>query len=228
MSNQDVSNTNDDTIEKDTKIGANEAVNDTDDINVTSKANDSTKEEVGNSKTKRKEAKDEVKKLKAELKNKDEIINDLESKIDTNKEDLDSTKASLQRIMAEFDNYKKRTQKEKDAIYSDAQYDILKAFLPVIDNMERALVNINENENGDTDSIKQGVELVFKNLVDVFKSEGVEEIPALDEEFDPNLHEAVFHIEDEEYGENKVVEVLVKGYKLKDKVLRHSVVKVAN
>lgn len=133
----------------------------------------------------------------------------------------------IQRNAAEFDNYKKRTVKEKEALYTDAFADAVQAFLPVVDNMERALAAITEDSN-EVKTLKEGVDMVFNQLKEVFVKLGVEEIEADGKTFDPNLHNAVMHIEDDSYGENQVAEVFQKGYKLKDKVLRHSMVKVVN
>lgn len=132
----------------------------------------------------------------------------------------------LQRTAAEFDNYKKRTAREKEALYMDATGDVVAAFLPVVDNIERAIQAAN-NDASDT-SLKEGIELVYRQFKDVMKKLNVEPIEAVGKEFDPNLHNAVSHVDDEEYGENVVVEEFQKGYVLKDKVIRHSMVKVAN
>ena len=132
----------------------------------------------------------------------------------------------LQRTAAEFDNYKKRTVKEKDALYSEATSDAIASFLPVVDNIERAVQAA--ETNGDIKSLKDGIELVYRQFKDVMQKLGVEEIKCLGESFDPNLHNAVMHIEDDSCGENVVVDEFQKGYILKDKVIRHSMVKVAN
>lgn len=132
----------------------------------------------------------------------------------------------LQRTAAEFDNYKKRTAREKEALYADATGDVVAAFLPVVDNLERALEAANNTTNAD--SLKEGIELVYRQIQDVLKKLDVEAIEAVGNEFDPNLHNAVSHVEDEEYGDNIVVEEFQKGYVCKDKVIRYSMVKVAN
>jgi molecular chaperone GrpE len=136
----------------------------------------------------------------------------------------------LQRTVAEFDNYKKRTQKEKDNIYNDAVGDVIRTFLPVIDSMEQAVKACSDGSEGeDADKcIRDGVELVKKQLTDVLGKLGVEEIPSEGECFDPELHNAVMHVEDEELQQNVVVEEFQKGYKTKNRVIRHSMVKVAN
>ncbi len=131
------------------------------------------------------------------------------------------------RLFAEFDNYKKRTLKEKDARYADAVIDTVAAFLPVADNLERA--QSVEVEGEEAKKVLEGVSLVMKQFKDTLSKLEVSEIPAVGEEFDPNLHEAIMHIEDENKTENVVVEEFMKGYIYKkDRVVRHSMVKVAN
>lgn len=127
------------------------------------------------------------------------------------------------RLMAEFDNYKKRSAKERENIYLDVRVATVTKFLPVYDNLERAL-------NADTadDAYKKGVEMTFHQLMDVFKKLGVEAIPAEGEKFDPAFHNAVMHVEDENAGENEIVQELQKGFKIGEKVIRFSMVKVAN
>lgn len=132
----------------------------------------------------------------------------------------------LQRTAAEFDNYKKRTAREKEALYSEAVSDAVAAFLPVVDSIERAIQACSK-ESGEQ-SIKEGVELVNRQIKDVMKRLGVEEIKCVGEEFNPELHNAVMHIDDDSYGHNVIVEEFQKGYKFKDRVIRHSMVKVAN
>jgi molecular chaperone GrpE len=132
----------------------------------------------------------------------------------------------LQRTAAEFDNYKKRTAKEMGSVYNDAAVDIVAAFLPVVDNIERAVQA--SSKEADAASLKEGIDLVFRQFKEVMAKLGVEEIKSLGEKFDPNLHNAVMHVEDPEYGESVIVEEFQKGYTLKDKVIRYSMVKVAN
>ena len=127
------------------------------------------------------------------------------------------------RLMAEFDNYKKRSVKERENIYTDVRVDTVTKFLPVYDNLERAL----KAETAD-EAYKKGVELTFSQLMDVFKKLGVEEIESVGKTFDPVYHNAVMHVEDEEKGENEIVEEFQKGFKIGDKVIRFSMVKVAN
>lgn len=128
------------------------------------------------------------------------------------------------RLCAEYDNFKKRTVREKEAIYVDAAADAIKELLPVMDNLKRAIDSISDKES----DIYKGVEMVYKQTEEIFKKLGVCETKAVGEEFNPELHNAVMHIEDENITENTVVEEFQKGYTYKDKVLRYSMVKVAN
>ena len=126
-------------------------------------------------------------------------------------------------LAAEYDNFRKRTQKEKTEIYHTAFADAAKKFLPVYDNLLRAL----QNETAD-EAYKKGVEMTLSQMYQVMEKMGIVEIPALGEQFDPELHNAVLHIEDESIDDNTIVEVFEKGFKMGDRVLRHSIVKVAN
>lgn len=152
----------------------------------------------------------EIDKLKKQLEEKE---NELNGYIDIAK-----------RIKAEFENYKKRTLREKEQLYTDITGEIVSKFLPVIDNLERAAASDSE----DVESMSKGLKMILKQFNDVLSKEGVEEIEAMGKEFDPNLHNAVMHTTDESVDEGVIVEVFQKGYKIKDKVIRHSVVKVAN
>ena len=127
------------------------------------------------------------------------------------------------RTIAEYDNFRKRSQKEKEAIFSDSKTDIIGKLLPVIDNFERAAA-----AETDLESYKKGIEMTVNQLLEVFRGLGVEAYGAKGEEFDPNIHNGVMHIEDEALGENVISDVYMKGYKLGDKVIRHATVIVAN
>lgn len=127
------------------------------------------------------------------------------------------------RLAAEYDNFRRRTQREKESIYADAKADAVKALLPVYDNLERAL----RAETAD-EAYKQGVEMTMTGLRNAFASLGVTEIDAVGQPFDPNVHNAVMHIEDENLGENIVAEVFQAGFMLGDRVIRFAMVKVAN
>jgi len=130
----------------------------------------------------------------------------------------------LQRTLAEFDNFRKRTIREKASIYDDGVKDTVEKLLSVVDNFERALLAAEDKEN----SLYKGIDMMFRQLCDILKDMGVEPIPGVGETFDPNLHHAVAHVQDETLGENLIAEELLKGYKYKDKVLRPSMVKVVN
>jgi len=131
------------------------------------------------------------------------------------------------RLYAEYDNFKKRSQREKDARYADAVADVVTEFLPVADNLERAVAIHVESE--EAKSVLEGVNLVKKQMEETLSKLEVSEIKALGEEFDPNLHNAVMHVEDETAADNVVVEEFMKGYRYKnDRVIRYSMVKVAN
>lgn len=130
------------------------------------------------------------------------------------------------RLFAEFDNFRKRSEAEKSGMFAEGERTVLLKILPLIDNFERALSTIPEDEKGT--AFADGIEKVYRAFTDQLKSLGVTEIEALGKEFDANLHNAVMHIEDEEQGENIIVEEFQKGYMFGDKVLRYSMVKVAN
>ncbi|MDO4516397.1 MAG: nucleotide exchange factor GrpE [Bacillota bacterium] len=127
------------------------------------------------------------------------------------------------RLLAEYDNYRKRSQKEKENAWTSAKADTAKEFLPVYDNLERAL----KQETAD-EAYAKGVQMIMTQLKNVLEKLGIEEIPAQGETFDPNVHNAVMHVDDEALGENVVAEVFQAGFKIGDKVIRHAMVKVAN
>ena len=137
---------------------------------------------------------------------------------------LESVKDQFVRLTAEYDNYRKRTAKEKDSLYQDAKADTIKEFLAVYDNLERAVAT-----EGDEDSPhKKGLEMIFHQYQEILKKLDVTEIEALGQPFDPERHNAVMHIDDENYGENVVSQVFQAGFLLGDKVIRHAIVQVAN
>ena len=129
----------------------------------------------------------------------------------------------LKRSMAEFDNYRKRTEKEKSSMYIIGVRDIVEKMLPIVDNFERGLAQAPED-----DPFAEGMKMIYRQMMTAFDEMGVKPIEAVGKEFDPNLHNAVMHVEDESVGENIVVEEFQKGYTYKDFVVRHSMVKVAN
>ena len=139
------------------------------------------------------------------------------------KEKLEEQEDRLKRLMAEFDNFKKRSSKEREGLYNSLISDIFSSLLPVIDNLEKATIAKTEDEN-----YKQGVELVLKQFKDVLTANGVEEIETIGKTFDPELHEAVGSVIDETLGEKEIKEEFRKGYKIKEKGIRHSMVVVAN
>ena len=137
---------------------------------------------------------------------------------------LESVKDRFVRLTAEYDNYRKRTAKEKDSLYQDAKADTIREFLAVYDNLERAV-----STEGDEDSPhKKGLEMIFHQYQEILKKLGVTEIEAQGAPFDPEKHNAVMHIDDENYGENVVSQVFQAGFMLGDKVIRHAIVQVAN
>lgn len=153
----------------------------------------------------------------------------LEAEIEKLKKELDDEKKASEEsnkkyltMLAEYDNFRRRSAKEKESAYSDAYIDVLEKILPVLDNLERAAAY------KDGESVLHGLELTLKSFNEVLSKLGIKEIDAVGGKFDPNLHNAVMHVEDDEHSEGEVVEVLQKGYMCGDKVLRYAMVKVAN
>lgn len=126
------------------------------------------------------------------------------------------------RMLAEYDNFRKRSVKERESCYADAHADAVSAVLPVLDNLERAAVY------SDAEAVAKGLELTLKSFTETFEKLGIHEIEAQGKTFDPNVHNAVMHVDDEAFGENEIVEVLQKGYAKGDRVIRYAMVKVAN
>lgn len=147
-------------------------------------------------------------------------------KKDKKDEKIEELTDRLTRQMAEFDNFRKRTEKEKSQMYEIGAKDIIEKILPVVDNFERGLDAVKEEDK--EDPFIQGMEMVYKQLMTVLGELGVKPIEAIGKEFDPNLHNAVMHVEDENFGENIIAEEFQKGYMYRDSVVRHSMVKVAN
>lgn len=148
------------------------------------------------------------------------------NKIDKKDEKIEELTDRLTRQMAEFDNFRKRTDKEKSQMYEVGAKDIIEKILPVVDNFERGLDAVKEEEKDDP--FVQGMEKVYKHLMTTLEEIEVKPIEAVGKEFDPNLHNAVMHVEDENFGENIVAEEFQKGYTYRDSIVRHSMVKVAN
>lgn len=155
--------------------------------------------------------------------NDNELLNNLKQKLEEQKAEIDEKDDRLKRLMAEFDNFKKRSAKEREGLYNSIIADIALSLLPVIDNLEKAVSVKTEDNN-----YKIGVELVLKQFKDVLKSNGITEIETIGKTFDPELHEAVSSVEDSELGVQEIKEEYRKGYMIGNKVIRHSLVVVAN
>ena len=163
---------------------------------------------------------DKEKLEKEEIQNEESTEN---NELQAKKEELDELTDRYKRILAEFENHKKRSQKEREGLYNSILGDIIEVILPILDNLENAAKVETSDEN-----YKKGIELVLKQFQDVLKSKGVEEIKALGETFDPELHEAVSSVQDDSKGEKEIVQEYRKGYKIGHRVIRHSMVVVAN
>ena len=148
------------------------------------------------------------------------------NKKDKKDEKIDELTDRLTRQMAEFDNFRKRTEKEKSQMYEIGAKDIIEKILPVVDNFERGLASMSEEDKATP--FAEGMEKIYKQLMTTLESIGVKAIEAVGKEFNPDFHNAVMHVEDEEFGENIVAEEFQKGYTYRDSVVRHSMVKVAN
>lgn len=165
-------------------------------------------------------------KEKVEELEKEEIQNEEvteKNELQAKQQEIDELTDRYKRILAEFENHKKRSQKEREGLYNSILGDIVEVILPILDNLENAVKVETSDEN-----YKKGVELVLKQFQDVLKSKGVEEIKALGETFDPELHEAVSSVKDDSKGEKEIVQEYRKGYRIGSKVVRHSMVVVAN
>ena len=185
------------------------------DIPETEEAADAVKEETAEAETQTEEAEDNASKggfFKKKKDPRDEKIEELTDRV--------------KRQMAEFENFRKRTEKEKSTMYEMGARDIIERMLPVIDNFERGLATVPEDEKGSP--IAEGMEKIYKQFRKTLEEAGVKAIEAVGQEFDPNYHNAVMHVDDDSLGENIVAEELQKGYMYRDSVVRHSMVKVAN
>ena len=146
-----------------------------------------------------------------------------------NAEAVSDLEARYMSLYAEYDNYRKRTQKEKENLYADAIASVTKEFLAIIDNLDRSLEGAKKSDENSLEKVIQGMELVGRQAQDTLTKIGVEEIPAeRGTKFDPNLHDAMMHVDDETLGEQEIAMVFAKGYKYKDRVIRHAQVQVAN
>jgi molecular chaperone GrpE len=156
----------------------------------------------------------------------EEKVEEKAEKKDKKDEQIEELTDKLKRSMAEFENFRKRTEKEKSAMYEVGAKSILEKILPIVDNFERGLATLSQEEL-DT-PFAQGMDKIYKQLMSTLAEIGVKPIEALEKEFNPEFHNAVMHVEDESFGENIVVEELQKGYTYNDSVIRYSMVKVAN
>lgn len=177
--------------------------------------NETVKEEAENKKADKKEKRRGRKDIKA-----------LETELEKKETEVQDLKDRYQRLMAEFENARKRTAKETTRMFDMGAKDVLEKLLPVVDNFERGLAAVSEEEKDN--AFVQGVDAIYKQLMTVFSEIGVQPMDAVGKEFNADYHNAVMHVEDEAFGENIVAEEFQKGYLYKEQVLRHSMVKVAN
>ncbi len=173
-----------------------------------------------------KEVKEECSDAEKECSKNAECDDSKAPKKDKKDEQIADLTDKLTRQMAEFDNYRKRTEKEKSAMYEIGAKDVIEKILPIVDNFERGFATVAEEEK--ENPFVQGMDKVYKQLMTMLEGLGVKPIEALGQEFNPDLHHAVMHVEDEEAGENVIVEEFQKGYMYRDSVVRYSMVKVAN
>ena len=185
-------------------------------------------EEKAEEEVEEKEAKTEAKTEENENEDKksDKKLFGKKNKKDKKDEKIEELTDRLTRQMAEFDNFRKRTEKEKSQMYEIGAKDIIEKILPVVDNFERGIAAVPEDEKANP--FAEGMEKIYKQLMTTLEEIGVKPIEAVGQEFDPDFHNAVMHVEDEEVGENIITEEFQKGYLYRDSVVRHSMVKVAN
>lgn len=169
-----------------------------------------------------------MKKDKTKPENTEEVKEETAEAVETKEEQLqkalDEKNDQFLRLYAEYDNFRKRSQKEKQDIYSSSKADVIKDLLPILDNFDRAA----NNTEGSYEDYKKGIDLIFNQFVEMLTKNGVESYGERGETFDPNIHNAVMTVEDDELGENQIAAVFSKGYKLGDKIVREAVVTVAN
>ncbi len=189
------------------------------------KTAEATKEEAAEDEAKEAETEDSKESDTEEKKSGKKLFGKKDKK-DKKDEKIEELTDRLTRQMAEFDNFRKRTEKEKSQMYEIGAKDIIEKILPVVDNFERGLDAVKEEDK--EDPFIQGMEKVYKQLMTTLEGIEVKPIEAVGQEFDPNLHNAVMHVEDENLGENIIAEEFQKGYMYRDSVVRHSMVKVAN
>ncbi len=181
--------------------------------------NDETGEPIASEETAKADAKDEKASAKKKANKEDKKLKEENEALTKSLEELGDR---YTRMLAEYDNFRKRAQKEREGVYSDAVSDVLTEILPIKDTLEMAMAYADESK------LSQGVTMTLTKFTEILTRLGVEEFGAPGDEFDPNLHNAVFHVEDEALGENVIAEVLMKGYKKGDKIIRYAMVKVAN
>ncbi|NLM19327.1 MAG: nucleotide exchange factor GrpE [Clostridiaceae bacterium] len=170
-----------------------------------------------------------------ELKDTEEMVVEtktVEANTEVEESNLEDDYAELNdrflRLVAEYDNFRKRSQKEKDSLYNDSVFDVCKAWLPVLDNLDRAIDAATKSISEESKQMAEGMEMVRRQATEVMSGLGVDMMDCLGEKFDPEYHEAVAHIEDDSYGDGEIIDVLQKGYIKGDRVIRHAVVRVAN
>ena len=167
---------------------------------------------------------DGMKNQKKEKKSDKKATEALKAEVEALKKELADAKDSHLRSLAEYDNFRKRSQREKDAVYGDAKANTLALLLPVIDNFDRAA----ENKTDDPEVYKKGIEMIISQFSDILKRLEVERFGEVGDEFDPNMHNAVMHVENDELPANTIAAVFEKGYKMGDRILRFATVQVAN
>jgi molecular chaperone GrpE len=149
-------------------------------------------------------------------------VSELTASLEKTEAELTETRDKYLRVLAEYDNFRKRSVKEREGVYTEAYSDALKEILPIIDNLELAA------KYSEPDKLKEGLELIFKSAKNTLGKLDIEEFGAVGDKFDPQIHDAVMHSEDESAGENEIVEVFKKGYRKGDRIIRHAMVKVVN
>ena len=189
------------------------------------KTAEATKEEAVEDEAKEAETEDSKESDTEEKKSGKKLFGKKDKK-DKKDEKIEELTDRLTRQMAEFDNFRKRTEKEKSQMYEIGAKDIIEKILPVVDNFERGIAAVPEEEK--SNPFAEGMEKIYKQLMTTLEEIGVKPIEAVGQEFDPDFHNAVMHVEDEEVGENIITEEFQKGYLYRDSVVRHSMVKVAN
>ena len=189
------------------------------------KTAEATKEEAAEDEAKEAETEDSKESDTEEKKSGKKLFGKKDKK-DKKDEKIEELTDRLTRQMAEFDNFRKRTEKEKSQMYEIGAKDIIEKILPVVDNFERGIAAVPEEEK--SNPFAEGMEKIYKQLMTTLEEIGVKPIEAVGQEFDPDFHNAVMHVEDEEVGENIITEEFQKGYLYRDSVVRHSMVKVAN